>query len=74
MSRIARFKVPVGVENRPNIATVEIDRAALTISVRLHKRRRIDTLPLAVIAEQIWWRFTKAAILEKKNRRRKSRS
>lgn len=57
--RIARFKVDVSIDGAKS-ATVEINRKAQTIAVRLHKRRTLYELPLADVAALIFDRVSRA--------------
>lgn len=62
---IARFKVN-GQFDRPitQEGTLEIDRKNGLISVRPKGRRRVYTLPLAVVAEYVCWKVIKAEVIE----------
>jgi len=61
-------------ESRAQSGTVTIDRAAGLFSVRPLRRRRVYTLPLALVASIVVSRIVKAEIAEarraKKSRRR----
>jgi hypothetical protein len=72
VSRLARFKV-YGRFDGATQTTVEVDRAALLITVRPYKRRRTYTLPLAAVAEGVIWRIAKAEAAEKRAAKRRSR-
>lgn len=54
-------------------ATVTIDRARLLFSVRLLRRRREFTLPLAHVAESMVWTILRAETAAKIRDRREAR-
>ena len=75
---VGRFDL---ASQRPQVATVSIDRDASLFGVRPLRRRRVYLLPLALVAELVCERAMKLALTarpseagRRRNRRRASRS
>ena len=68
--RSYKIRVKVRRIDRAKEATIMIDRAAGLISVRPLRSRRVYTLPLSAVAEQIAWRVIRFELAEQKKQKK----
>ena len=66
-----RFKV-MGTFDRPlQTATVKIDRATQTLSIRVLRQHKVRSLPLAAVASMLYHRLVRMEVAERTAAKRK---